>query len=299
MCQGQSEILSKFHGKHKSLPDMSFEFFKKVVDHYKEAVNISLVGSGEPLMNKNFFEMVKYAKSVRRTRVTSLSNGIINKKNIELLLQSGLDSISISIKGYNREDFYRLTGVDKIIFDEVINNIKHLITIKKESQSRLDIYGSFIIDKQNYQYITDMIELAQILGMDKVKFDAFLPYPYNLFTVAERCILSRDQDIMKFLKNIKYNKYSIKIRPLKILDFDKPSRMCRTPFTSIRIDSSGNVGGCNVKLLNLENNGKYSEPDAWNNVYFKNIRQIFLNTDLNQIPEDCMTCYEYAGESVS
>ncbi len=277
---------------------MSFEVFKNIVDYYKEAVNISLVGSGEPLLNADFFKMVNYAKTVRHTRVTSLSNGLFNENKMRLLLNSGLDSISISIKGYNQEDFQRLTGVDKTIFEEVIHNTRQLVTLKRNAQSRLDIFGSFIVDKQNFQYINNMIELTQDLGMDKVKFDTYLPYPFSGFTLEERCITSQDIEIVNFLKNINYKKYSIDVRPLRILDLDRPGRMCHSAFTSIRVDSDGNVGACNVKLLNLENNGKYFDDEVWNNEYFKNMRHIFLKNNPNIISEDCLTCYEYSGVTI-
>jgi len=297
MCQGHSEIMKNYYGRHQHLPDMSLETFKNIVEHYKECVNISLVGSGEPLSNKYFFEMVEYAKKVRRTRVTTLSNGIITDDNMRSLLGCGLDAISISLKGYNAQDFFRLTGVEKHVFYMIIDNIRKLVTLRHETGSRLQIYVSFIVDKQNYGYISTMVQLAQNLGINKVKFDAFLPYPIEGCSLDERCITSEDKEIVNFLRNIKHNDDTLEIRPLTILDLNQAHRICTSPFTTLRVDSAGNVGACNIKLLNLEKNGVYTDPDVWNNDYFRQLRKSFLNKNLHQPPEACLTCYEYAGKS--
>lgn len=300
MCQAHSAIMPDYKGKHPPLPDMSLNMFKRIVDHYKKAINISLVGSGEPLLNNEFIDMVRYAKQIGRTRVTTLSNGLLLENRIDDVLSSGLDAISISIKGHNREDFSRLTGADPVFFETIIKNTTRLAAMREKSHSRLQIYGSFILDKQNYRDIGNMIELARKIKLDKVKFDTFLPYPYCGYTVEERCITTGDTEIIRFLENVDYQTYGMTIRPPLVLNLNKAQRrLCRIPFTSLRVDSAGNIGACNIKLLNMENNGKFCDVNAWNNEYFRGIRRIFLEIHPEFIPEECLTCYEYAGTAVT
>jgi MoaA/NifB/PqqE/SkfB family radical SAM enzyme len=300
MCQGHSDIMSNYNGKHPPLPDMSLDMFKRIVDHYKKAINISLVGSGEPLLNNEFANMVRYAKQIRRTRVTTLSNGLMLENKVNDVLSSGLDAISISIKGFSREDFLRLTGAETDLFDTIIINVTRLAAMREKSHSRLQIYGSFILDKQNYRYIGNMIELARKIKLDMVKFDTFLPYPYCGYTVEERCITAGDSEIIRFLENVDYQKYDMAIRAPLVLDLNNAQRrICRIPFSSLRVDSAGNIGACNIKLLNLGNNGKFYDVDAWNNEYFRSIRRMFLEMRPAFIPEACLTCYEYAGTAVT
>jgi len=73
---------------------MSLQDFKKIIDKFLVSEfrpPITITGNGEPLLNKNIFSMIQYAKE-NQFNVSLISNSTVLKKiNIEKLLTSGLD----------------------------------------------------------------------------------------------------------------------------------------------------------------------------------------------------------------
>ena len=73
MCPTHSKkIPDDYHHVQKPTRDMSFDTFKKVVDKFNKALNVQIIGSGEPLLNKDFFKMVEYAADKKHMKVKSL-----------------------------------------------------------------------------------------------------------------------------------------------------------------------------------------------------------------------------------
>jgi radical SAM protein with 4Fe4S-binding SPASM domain len=102
-----------------------------ILDQLKNAgcFNIGFTG-GEPLLRKDIFDILEYAKGCG-FRISLFTNGyLIDKITARKLASLGtsLNRVDISILGATRETFEAITGV-KESFDRVINSIKLL---KKE-----------------------------------------------------------------------------------------------------------------------------------------------------------------------
>lgn len=116
---------------------MSFELFKKIINElvcFDDKLKvIKLWKDGEPLLNKDIPEMIKYAKEKEiAEKIEITTNGyLLNEQLNYKLIESGLDKIIISIEGLNEEDYLRNSGV-KINFNQFIKNIKHLYDNKKQ-----------------------------------------------------------------------------------------------------------------------------------------------------------------------
>lgn len=79
---------------------------------------------------------------------------------------------------------------------------------------------------------------------------------------------------------------------------DSLTRMCDVSFRLLRVDGAGNVGACATMLLNTANNGLYSDPDAWNNAYFQDLRSRALAGDRQALHEPCRYCVSSHGISI-
>ena len=109
---------------------MGFSLFRQVVDEAKEFIyDADLFGGGEPLLNPEISRMVEYAKSaglhVRlHTNATKLSRGLALE-----LIESGLDFLSFSFDGYDKEHYER-TRVNAR-YEETLENIRVFLEVKK------------------------------------------------------------------------------------------------------------------------------------------------------------------------
>lgn len=119
---------------------MSLDTFCIVINQLSEFPEpiklLSLTGQGEPLMNKNIAEMVRIAKDANvAERVEIISNGrLLSKKMADALIDSGLDSLRISLQGITSEKCTEIGGV-KIDFDELYENICYFY--RKKGKTKL------------------------------------------------------------------------------------------------------------------------------------------------------------------
>ena len=110
---------------------MDLDLYKKAVDDLAEfnvpIKTLKLYKDGEPLLNKNFAEMVAYAKasgSVNTIEITT-NGSLWTPERTDQIIAAGLDRVVISLYGMSDDDFLQFTRV-KVNFEEYLNNIRYL-----------------------------------------------------------------------------------------------------------------------------------------------------------------------------
>ncbi len=120
------------HSKLKKMGTMDFGLYKKIIDNCErlKIKNLILSFFGEPLLDKGLIKKIRYAKS-KNMEVAFYSNAsLLDEKWSKELIESGLDSITISFDGYSRETYEKIRK--NLKFETTKNNILKLITIKKK-----------------------------------------------------------------------------------------------------------------------------------------------------------------------
>lgn len=111
--------------------NMDFELYKKIINDIKEfpvkPVKLRLSGYGEPFMNKNYHEMIKYAKDSNVAEfIETITNGtLLTSKINRQIVEAGLDRINISVEALSRKGYKEITGAN-INYDKFLSNIKDL-----------------------------------------------------------------------------------------------------------------------------------------------------------------------------
>lgn len=293
MCLTHSRKFNNPFGQ-KPCKDVDFELFKQILNRYKNALSLNLIGNGDPLLDKDLFRMIEYASNVMKMDVSSSSNGILVGKYIEEIINSPLKTFDISLNGHNSNEFNRMTGMPPELFNTICNNTVELVKQKKVKRSRLKIAVSIILDQENYRHLKDMICFADNLGVDKINFFQFLPVPEKGFTAEERCLFLDDPNVIEVFSEINSLPARIKrkviLPPLldRVMDNNK---YCPVWFRYICIDGDGNVGGCCCQLLDLSVSGKFSDENVWNNAYFQEMRKRFIDPEYPLL-EPCTWCYQ-------
>lgn len=122
--------------KNVSKLNMSFDLFKKIIDectHYKSHYSIRLSWRGEPFLNPQIFDMVRYAKSKGIKEVSTLTHGgFLNPEKFEELMDAGIDWITFSTDGVGKE-YEKIRAPLK--FDEHLAKLKKYNEIKKRRKS--------------------------------------------------------------------------------------------------------------------------------------------------------------------
>lgn len=128
---------------------MSFDLYKKIIDEAAEfAFEINLAHRGESLMHSRAAEMTAYA--ARKGLFTRLhTNGsLLNDTLSRALIQAGLDRISFSFDGFDKETYEKIRiGGD---FDKTVANIQRFLEIKEDFGRRKPVVAIEIINFNQY-----------------------------------------------------------------------------------------------------------------------------------------------------
>jgi radical SAM protein with 4Fe4S-binding SPASM domain len=149
---------------------MKPEFYNQLIDEISSTgFYVQLFFQGEPYINKNLPQMIKYAQQKKMYVSISTNGHFIDKKNVDKILDSAPDKLIYSIDGLDEESYqnYRVGGT----FKQADGGLRILTKRKKEqNRSRPFIELQFIVMKQNEHLLDSVIKYGKDAGVDKVVF---------------------------------------------------------------------------------------------------------------------------------
>lgn len=147
---------------------LSFEIFKKVLDNTSGIERVSLNNWGEPLLNKELFKMVKYAKEIGVRDVIFTTNGtLLNDSGLNEVINSGLDIIEFSIDG--DEESYR--SIRNCSYHDVVDSVNKLLFLREAAGSSLKVAVKMVVDKETESKIDTLNEC----WADKLDYVRLIP----------------------------------------------------------------------------------------------------------------------------
>ncbi len=256
------------------------DFFRQTIDDiYKDILYLIFYFQGEPYLNKDFLEMVKYASSKGIYTATSTNAHYLTDEVARKTVESGLDRLIISIDGTTQEVYqqYRIGGN----LNKVIAGAKNIVKWKKELKSKTPfVFFQFLVVKPNEHQIEEIKKLGEEIGVDEVRFKTAQVYDYendpnNLIPVNEK--------FSRYKKN-KEGKHEAK---------NKLANHCWKLWQANVITWDGMVVPCCFdkdaahRLGNLKNQ---SFKEIWHNDNYKQFRKELMTSRKNI--DICANCSE-------
>lgn len=124
---------------------------------------VCLFNWGEPFLHREFFELVRCAKKHGLHTDTSTNFNVASDETIREIVDSGLDSLTVSVDGMSQETYakYRVGGD----FEVVMSNLKKLAAEKNRRGSETpEIVFRFLVMKHNVHEMDAAREAARALG---------------------------------------------------------------------------------------------------------------------------------------
>jgi radical SAM protein with 4Fe4S-binding SPASM domain len=171
------------------------DFFRQTIDEiHKELLYLIFYFQGEPFLNPDFLDMVKYANDKGIYTATSTNAHYLTDEKAKNTVESGLDRLIISIDGTSQDVYqqYRVGGK----LEKVLHGARNIVKWKKELKSKTPfVFFQFLVVKPNEHQIEDIKRLAKEIGVDQVRFKTAQVYDY-------------ENDPNKLIpKNEKYSRY--------------------------------------------------------------------------------------------
>lgn len=188
---------------------MSMDTFTRIIDEqHRRLLYLILYFQGEPYLNKQFFDMIRYAHEKKIYTATSTNAHYLNKENAFKTVESGLDRLIISIDGTTQEAYqnYRVGGT----LQKVIEGTKQVIEWKRRLKSKTPhIIFQFLVVRQNEHQVEEVKKLAHSLGVDSVALKTAQVYDYE----NGSSLLPENEKYSRYQK-MSNGKYAIKNRLL-------------------------------------------------------------------------------------
>jgi MoaA/NifB/PqqE/SkfB family radical SAM enzyme len=144
---------------------MDMELFKKVVDECVELgiEHVRMHNYGEPFVDRQLVDKVRYAKQKGVPQVGMISNGsLITETAARGMIEAGLDAINISVDASGKEVFER-TRVG-LKYDKVIANVERLLALRHLASRFGEIPHDFVVRLANDNEAMIRAYAAWLLG---------------------------------------------------------------------------------------------------------------------------------------
>ena len=155
------------------------DFFRETIDQIsKDLWYLVFYFQGEPYLNPDFLEMVKYASQKKIYTATSTNAHYLNDENAKRTIESGLDRLIISIDGTTQDVYqqYRVGGQ----LDKVIEGARNIVKWKRTLKSSTPfVVFQFLVVRPNEHQMEEVKKLAAGIGVDDVWFKTAQVYDYE------------------------------------------------------------------------------------------------------------------------
>ena len=159
--------------------NMMGETLKILLDEVGETLSyINFYFQGEPFLNPNFLDLVRTSSEHNIFSSTSTNAHYITEKNVDEIIDSGLNKMIISIDGTTQETYesYRRGGR----LEKVLDGTRLLIEARKRHPKKgPEIVFQFLVVKPNEHEIPEVFRLAEEIGVDEVKLKTAQLYDFE------------------------------------------------------------------------------------------------------------------------
>jgi radical SAM protein with 4Fe4S-binding SPASM domain len=268
---------------------MGLKHFEKIMDMLGPyLLHIDMQNWGEPLLHKDIYKMISYAKKFDINIALSTNFQNFDEKSAEDMVNSRLDRLLLSIDGASKDTYekYRRGGN----FLQAIENIKILVKKKKESKSFLPyINWQFLVFRHNEHEVEAAKKMAKELGVDA-------------FGATSAFIAADSADFKGWIPlNKEYSRYDLADAPKTIMGSDSllkqsEEAVCDWLWKGIAINWDGTVSPCCGVYLEEEDFGNIlKEQDFkqfWNNDHYIIARKFMRDrhSQGEELKNTCVNC---------
>ena len=240
---------------------LSLERAKTVIDAVKShALEIRLFNWGEPFLNPDIFEIVRYASDAGLYTVISSNFSVKIKDLAEKIVESGLDVLSISMDGLEQKTLEKYRrGVDREL---ILDNVRKLVAARRNSgRERPRIDMAFLVFRHNEHELPLLRKMRREWAVDVF-------YPRRAF-IYDESFIPRHHDF----------------QPLQ----EMFAGTCLFLYSELTVEADGAVSPCCTNMSRKWDVGTVDDlldvTRFWNNPYYQGMRAYCAGLGLKRARE--------------
>ena len=297
-CPYHSPYVKATSSDHRSLSDIPLRLIEELCKELKTMNTDTFVlsGGGEPLLHPDILKLVAVVKASGFYTLLFTNGTLLERNLIQTFIDLKLDVIRISLWATSPEQYQQnYPGTDPENFQRVIEGIKLVTKLKAEQKSKFpSVLLHFPINRNNYQSIDALVDLASTLNCDGLSFGLLNTVKGALTSYA--LSPSEEKSVRENLNRLKQRLNSFPLshtidRTLLRYEMGRTvwqKMPCYIPWLHVRITTDGAVRPCtrcDVSFGNLQN---HSLREIWNGPAMRTFRlQAIRNNKLSLLREHC------------
>lgn len=271
-------------------PDMTLDQFRQLLEEQYGVVEIKMNGLGEPLMGRDYFEMIKLARARNIwVRMTTNASLLHVKENYKALAASGVNDVDISIDGADKATFeaIRVQGD----FDQVTKNCA---TLNEHFRSLGKVRTKMwtLVQRGNRERLGEHVKLAADLGFQHLIFSVQLHGWGDPSLARRNASEQRDLSHNEALLLVAAGKArGVRVAFWDVADKFSRKSLCPWPFERAVVTSDIRTVPCCMIGDPDQFEIGHGEPlvDLWRGAEYQKFREGHLS---GRIPEVCRACYK-------
>jgi MoaA/NifB/PqqE/SkfB family radical SAM enzyme len=305
-CDSECQTCIRTFASLEPPADLTLAQVQAIVEQFPALDRVVLHGIGEPLLNREIFDIVGWLK-IRVAMVLFNSDAIsLTPPRARRLIESGLDEYRVSMDAATAATYRRLRGVDQ--FDRVVGNLQRLVQLQHElGRPTPKVSLWFTATQTNLEELPAFVGLAAGLGIGEVYVQRLVFNGLGLASEENAVhgrLRSRERALLDEATRMAEDRgvalgASGLTTPLHSLEGGTPRPRhwagCQRPWTLAYVTANGNVLPCCISpwvardYRGIVLGNAFNEPFAeiWNGARYQRFRTDF---ESDTPPDPCRGC---------
>ena len=275
---------------------MSVTAFERSLKQQYGLIEVKLQGLGEPLLNPDFFKMVRMVVEKDIWCRTTTNGSLLHlNSNYKKLIDEKIGEIQISIDGATKQTFEGIRAGSK--FEQIVENVKMLNEYAREKGEIWRTSCWMLVQKDNYCEMEQLLDLAEYMKFTRVVYSLDVSNwgKAELESFAGDLNVSNiitDELLMHLIKKGKEKGIDVAIwsDEDKYMYSSEHGNLCGWLWSRAFISADMKIVPCCVlsdsDTCNLGDALSFEE--YWNSEKYRNLRRMHLDGEL---PDMCKNCY--------
>ncbi len=141
----------------RPMGDMSLDLLRKIVDEIRPyAEMVYLHGDGEPLLHRQIFEAIAYAKKSGLKVGLSSNATLLDDRASKMLIDLKLDYLILAVDGATKDTYEKIRINGR--FEKVVENVQGFLRLKREAHSGIYVLMQFIEMEENKKEVQAFVD---------------------------------------------------------------------------------------------------------------------------------------------